>query len=101
MYNRYLNSAREASARESTGAPQPEPHPSGLHNEPPHDSPKAQPAGNILTGMGQALSNRLTNLHFDLDTLIVIIAIYFLVADCDDFDIELLILIGILLVLGF
>ncbi|MGE4549262.1 MAG: hypothetical protein AB7C89_06900 [Intestinibacillus sp.] len=99
MYNRYLNSAREASAREPTRGP--EPPPPELHNEPPHAPPKAQPASNVLTGMGQALSNRLQSLHFDLDTLIVIMAIYFLVADSDDFDVELLILIGIMLVLGF
>lgn len=99
MYNRYLNSAREEAAHEPDCAPRPEPHP--LHNEPPGGPPKARPASGLLSGMGGALSKRLQNLHFDLDTLIVIVAIYFLIADSNDFDVELLILIGIMLVLGF
>ncbi|MCB6364752.1 hypothetical protein LI291_00895 [Intestinibacillus massiliensis] len=103
MYNRYLSTARENPPREPEAAPQPGEQASAVHNEPPHEReapPQAQPAGGILSGVGEALSGRLRNLHFDLDTLIVIIAIYFLIADSDDFDVDLLVLIGIMLVLG-
>lgn len=99
LYNRYLSAARADVP--CAHDPQTAPEPPGLHNsEPPHTPPKAQPAS-MLSGLGDALSGRLRNLHFDLDTLIVIIAVYFLIADTDDFDIDLLVLIGVLFVLGF
>ncbi len=92
MYNRYLSTTWDEPESE------PASHPQEVHTafEP------ASPASGtgLLSGLNEALSGRLHNLHFDLDTLIIIIAVYFLIADSDDFDTDLLVLIGILFILG-
>ncbi len=97
MYNRYLNQVY-------SGPPSPPSPTCNIHNEPPPNASagcgqKAE-GHTIFTGLNEMLSGRLKNLHFDLDTLIIIIAVYFLLTDCDDFDTDLLILIGILFLFG-
>lgn len=94
MYNRYWNTLPETSG--------------AVHKEESCPPPKAEKkkvfcesGGSIFSNLGETFSGRLQNLHFDLDTLIIIIAIYFLIADCEDFDTDLLILIGVLFLLGF
>ncbi len=92
MYNRYLSTAREEPESESVSSA-PEVHTAF--------GPARAPSGaGLLSGLNTALSSRLRNLHFDLDTLIIIIAVYFLIADSDDFDTDLLVLIGIMFLLG-
>lgn len=98
MYNRYLNKAQTESTAASSHAPQHDSPPVASHSDAQRNTQKA---GGILSGMGSALSDRLSNLHFDLDTIIVIGAIYFLLADSEDFDIELMVIIGVMLILGF
>ena len=90
MYNRYLSTAREEPESESVSSA-PEVHTAFA---------RAPSGAGLLSGLNTALSSRLRNLHFDLDTLIIIIAVYFLIADSDDFDTDLLVLIGIMFLLG-
>ncbi|MDO5141571.1 MAG: hypothetical protein Q4D31_00965 [Eubacteriales bacterium] len=84
MYNRYLAAANS------------EPLPP---DDPPHPA-DSRPAG-ALTGLGRGLSDRLHNVKLDMDTVIVLALVWFLLADDGDgVDWEQLILIGVLLVLG-
>lgn len=97
MYNRYLNPMNQN--------PPPEP-PQELHKQacPPPEPPpssNAKASGGLLSGFGESLSTRLQGLRFDMDTIVILLAIYFLVADSDDLDSDLLVLIGILFILGF
>lgn len=102
MYNRYLNAAygdRPAPTQSvhTSPPPQAETPPSYQHTAPP---PKSE-GGGLFSGLSEALTGRLQGLHFDMDTIIILIAVYFLLADSDDFDTDLLILIGVMFVLGF
>nr|WP_302649830.1 hypothetical protein [uncultured Agathobaculum sp.] len=86
MYNRYL-----AAAAEDTQPPGP----------PPSHPPEASAAAFSVPGRG--LSGRLQNLRLDMDTIIVLVIVWFLLTGDDDgdgIDWEQLILIGVLLLLG-
>ena len=86
MYNRYL-----APAAEDTQPPGP----------PPSHPPEASAAA--FSAPGRGLSGRLQNLRLDMDTIIVLVIVWFLLTGDDDgdgIDWEQLILIGVLLLLG-
>lgn len=105
MYNRYLSTAYEERGRpEPQDIHMPEP-PAEEAAEPsfapPHRSKPQAESNGLLSGLSEALTGRLQNLHFDIDTLVIIIAVYFLLADTEDFDTDLLILIGVMFILGF
>lgn len=111
MYNRYLNTSYGADScpEQEISAPPPcDPEPPCAPPPPPppphsgkSQGGKPQEGGGLLSGLNEALTGRLKNLHFDLDTLVIIIAIYFLLADTEDFDTDLLILIGVMFIIGF
>lgn len=88
MYNRYLAAAAE-------DAPP-------VHNDaPPHAS--GEPAAAVFSPPGRGLSGRLQNIRLDMDTIIVLVIVWFLLSDDnegDGIDWEQLILIGVLLLLG-
>lgn len=108
MYNRYLSSAYEERGRpcrpDDVHMPPP---PCDAPPPPPCDAPCPPPHGKppencgLLAGLSEKLTGRLQNLHFDLDTIVILLAAYFLLADAEDFDTDLLILIGVLFILGF
>ena len=81
MYNRYL----AAAAGDAPSSPPP-PHPAGEAAAP-----------------GHGLSGRLPNLRLDMDTVIVLAIVWFLLSgdeEKDGIDWEQLFLIGVLLLLG-
>lgn len=86
MYNRYLAAA-------AGDAPQ--------HDRTPPHAPD-EPAA-AFSALGRSLSDRLQNLKLDMDTIIVLVIVWFLLSgdnDGDGIDWEQLILIGVLLLLG-
>ena len=86
MYNRYL-----AAAAEDTQPPGP----------PPSHPPEASAAA--FSAPRRGLSGRLQNLRLDMDTIIVLVIVWFLLTGDDDgdgIDWEQLVLIGVLLLLG-
>lgn len=90
MYNRYLAAA-------DADAPP-------LHNDPPHAAPRTE-GGRVappFSGLSRGLSGRLQNLKLDMDTIIVLVIVWFLLSGDDDdgIDWEQLVLIGVLLLLG-
>ena len=88
MYNRYLAAAAE-------DAPP-------VHNDaPPHAA--GEPAAAVFSPPGRGLSGRLQNIRLDMDTIIVLVIVWFLLTGDDDgdgIDWEQLVLIGVLLLLG-
>nr|WP_297171351.1 hypothetical protein [uncultured Agathobaculum sp.] len=86
MYNRYLAAA--------------------AGDAPPHDrTPPRSPDESVaaFSALGRGLSGRLQNLKLDMDTIIVLVIVWFLLSgdnDGDGIDWEQLILIGVLLLLG-
>lgn len=88
MYNRYLAAAAE-------DAPP-------VHNDaPPHAA--GEPAAAVSSPPGRGLSGRLQNIRLDMDTIIVLVIVWFLLSDDNEgggIDWEQLILIGVLLLLG-
>lgn len=90
MYNRYLAAA-------DADAPP-------LHNDPPHAAPHAEGGHTapLFSGLSRGLSGRLQNLKLDMDTIIVLVIVWFLLSGDDDdgIDWEQLVLIGVLLLLG-
>lgn len=99
MYNRYLSAAYEERGRPCRPDDVPAPPPPCDAPPPPHGRPPEN--GSLLSGLSEKLTGRLQSLHFDLDTIVILLAVYFLLADAEDFDTDLLILIGVLFVLGF
>lgn len=120
MYNRYLNTCgdsepqpiihnRDSGEQDCGNGSDYSPN---IDREPAHETEcghkSKQPAdmdnkpgkSGLLSGISESLTERLSGLHFDMDTLIMIVAVYFLIADSDDFDTELLVIIGVLFVLG-
>lgn len=107
MYNRYLT--------ETTADAQPLYDTQSLHTdppgaaqtagpsaaEPPHHNPHTPPqSASVFSNLSQALGGRLSNLKLDMDTVLVLVIVWFILSDGDDPDWELLITIGVLLVLG-
>ena len=91
MYNRYLTAA-------AADAPP-------LHTEPPRNVSRADGdrAAFAFSGLSRGLSGRLQNLRLDMDTIIVLVIVWFLLTGDDDgdgIDWEQLVLIGVLLLLG-
>lgn len=88
MYNRYLAAAAEDAPPLHTDSP---PRPAG------------EPAAASFSPPGRGLSGRLQNIRLDMDTIIVLVIVWFLLSDDSEdggVDWEQLILIGVLLLLG-
>ena len=88
MYNRYLAAAAE-------DAPP-------VHNDAPTHA-AGEPAAAVSSPPGRGLSGRLQNIRLDMDTIIVLVIVWFLLTGDDDgdgIDWEQLVLIGVLLLLG-
>lgn len=98
MYNRYLAS--------SAAAPQQPP----VHNSPPAPEPERPqphtgghtPAGSasVFSEIPRLLTGRLQNIKLDMDTILVLVVVWFLLSDGEDLDWDLLLMIGALLILG-
>ena len=91
MYNRYLAAAAADTPPLHNGAPRAV---SRADNE--HTAP-------VFSGLSHGLSSRLQNLKLDMDTIIVLVIVWFLLSgddDCDGIDWQQLVLIGVLLLLG-
>lgn len=83
MYNEYLDDADQTALSQNSTAPEPQKTATGLSG-----------------GLGQLLSNRLSGIKLDMNTLIAFAVIWFLLSDGSIVDTDLLILIGVLLLLG-
>ncbi len=91
MYNRYLTAAAEPAAPTSGPA-----EPSERQAAP----AGAPPAADALAGLPHLLGGRLQNLHLDMDTLLVLGIVWFLLSDHGEIDWDTLLMIGALLLLG-
>ncbi len=85
MYNEYLENA------EPNTLPQ---------NIDPIEPQKTAAAGTHSGGLGQLLANRIGGIKLDMNTLIALGVIWFLLSDGTVVDTDLLIIIGVLLLLG-
>ena len=97
MYNRYMNSGGFEDFFKPVEAPAPPP---AAEPEVPVEPTENKPKGlssvlKNLTGGGLKLP------EFDTDTLLLLVLVYFLVADDDSNLSDTLLIIGILLLLGF
>ena len=54
----------------------------------------------MFTDLSRGLSGRLQNIKLDMDTIIVLVIVWFLLKDGEEIDWEQLLLIGALLILG-
>lgn len=95
MYNRYLSSADEVPTYSSSDSyreiQQPE-EPEKSHN-------KDAVAG-LFSNISNLFGGKGGKSQFSLDNIVLLAIIYFLIADSDEIDNELLIIVGILLFLG-
>ncbi len=90
MYNRYLAAAAADTPPLHNGAPRAVSRADNEHTP-------------VFSGLSHGLSSRLQNLKLDMDTIIVLVIVWFLLSgddDCDGIDWEQLVLIGVLLLLG-
>ncbi len=102
MYNRYLNAASEESPPLHSQGSQ------GYIDEPPafQPQPQPQPPQNIaqqtaaISELTQSLSGKLKNVKFDMDTVIMLAVIWFLLSDNGEVDWEQFLTVGILFILG-
>lgn len=100
MYNRYLSTTEDIPrfSSDTFRFQQPPPPP------PPPPSPEKSANNDSIAGVFGSLSSLFSSkMHkpqLTPDNLVMFAIIYFLVADSDDFDTELLIIVGILLFLG-
>lgn len=93
MYNHYLTSATTCD-----DAPP-------LHNMQPFESDmdythSLSQAGSLFSDLTRGLSGHLQNIKLDMNTIIALAVVWFLLKDGDEVDWDQLILIGVLLVLG-
>lgn len=92
MYNRYL----AASAAEPIHT-QPEPSPKSQDEPRPEQTHSASVFGNLSKSLG----GRLGNVKLDMDTILVLGIVWFILSDTEDgLDWDLMLIIGALLFLG-
>ncbi len=100
MYNRYMNSSGFEDFFKPVEAPAPPPA-----AEPEVPVEPVEPTENKPKGLSSVLKNLtgggLKLPEFDTDTLLLLVLVYFLVADDDSNLSDTLLIIGILLLLGF
>ena len=100
MYNRYMNSGGFEDFFKPVEAPAPPP---AVEPEVPVEP--VEPTENKPKGLSSVLKNLtgggLKLPEFDTDTLLLLVLVYFLVADDDSNLSDTLLIIGILLLLGF
>lgn len=84
MYNEYLQDMGQSSVSAEEDAP---------------SEPCAAPS-HTSGGLLQLLTDRLSGIKLDADTLVAIAVIWFLLSDGEVLDTDLLIIIGVLLLLG-
>lgn len=89
MYNRYLTEAAEQPTANTAAA-----------QSVPSDHSVSPPAAPALSGLTHGLAGRLQNIKLDMDTIIVLAIVWFLLSDSGEIDWDQLLLIGILLLLG-
>ena len=95
MYNRYLAAAEAEDA--------PPIHKEQQSGQAPADRSRggAGPqTASVFTDLSRGLSGRLQNIKLDMDTIIVLVIVWFLLKDGEEIDWEQLLLIGALLILG-
>ena len=98
MYNRYMNSGGFEDFFKPAEAPAPQAVPEpAVPVEPAESKPKGLSAAlkQLTGGTGLKLP------EFDTDTILLLVLVYFLVADGDDNISDTLLIIGALLLLGF
>lgn len=105
MYNQYLAAAEpinEPPLHSNPHGPQKDmPNQSAFSQN--HDTSQAAgkpEAASVFSGITKTLSGRLQHIKLDMDTIIVLILVWFLLSDGDSVDWDLIVLVGILLVLG-
>ncbi|HIU43631.1 MAG TPA: hypothetical protein IAB67_04955 [Candidatus Ventrousia excrementavium] len=100
MYNRYMNSGGFEDFFKPVEAPAPPPA-----AEPEVPVAPVEPTENKPKGLSSVLKNLtgggLKLPEFDTDTLLLLVLVYFLIADDDSNLSDTLLIIGILLLLGF
>ena len=103
MYNRYMNSGGFEDFFKPIEAPAPQPAAT------PEPTVPVEPVGAADSkhkGLSASLKNLVGNTglkrpEFDADTLLLLVLVYFLIADGDDNVSDTLLIIGALLLLGF
>ncbi|MDO4269963.1 MAG: hypothetical protein Q4C72_03465 [Eubacteriales bacterium] len=99
LYNRYLAEAAADAPPLHTEAPHIQPPAGG---PPPGGAGASHPphAASAFSDLTRGLTGRLQNIKLDMDTIIVLVIVWFLLSDGDDIDWEQLLMIGALLILG-
>lgn len=85
MYNEYLENVEQTALPQNMSAP---------------EEQKTTAAGTHSGGLGQLLSDRISGIKLDMNMLIALAVIWFLLSDGTIVDTDLLIIIGVLLLLG-
>lgn len=100
MYNRYLASAAtEAPPIHNSQPPQPDRQQAPRQQEPHREHIPPQTAS-VFADLTKSLSGRLQNIKLDMDTILVLVIVWFLLSDGDEVDWDQLLMIGALLLLG-
>lgn len=104
MYNRYFQSEEDpiASAPQmGGGTPQPEPAAEAFQNVEPEEQPQEKAKG--LGALKNLFGGSVKLPDFDTDTILMLVLVYFLVAEEGNKDhiSDTLLIIGMLLLLGF
>lgn len=106
MYNRYLASSAHSAPPLHNPQPAAGPAGDGFHSEaqehaPRGEAPHAPPqAASVFGDLGRLFSGRLTGIKLDMDTILVLVVVWFLISEGEDMDWDLILMIGGLLILG-
>lgn len=100
MYNRYLASAATEGPPIHNNQPTRENEQSLPHQQDNRREHTPPQAASVFSDLTKTLSGRLQNIKLDMDTILVLFIVWFLLSDGEEIDWDQLLLIGALLILG-
>lgn len=100
MYNRYIAGAWPDGPPSSKCSPTPQPE-APQFSDIPADAPTPQPRSKGTSGLKGLFGGNIKLPEFDADTILLLVLVYFLVADETENISDTLLIIGVLLLLGF
>lgn len=100
MYNRYLASAATEGPPIHNNHPLRENEQSPPHQQESHREHTTPHTASVFSDLTKSLSGRLQNIKLDMDTILVLVIVWFLLSDGEEIDWDQLLLIGALLILG-
>lgn len=102
MYNQYLASAENMNTSwvHNDVSQNMQSEPTFAQNQEPQHGAGDPETASVFSNITKTLSGRLHNIKLDMDTIIVLILVWFLLSDGDSVDWDLLVMIGIMIILG-